>query len=144
MSFFSKNLRYLRKRGGHNQDEIAALFNKRPNTVGNWENQKSEPCLEELIKLGVFFHVSIQDLLHTDMQKALLQPGQPVPGSVSAGLKTESHAVPENLSAVTLDSGPDGFWVILRELKIINEKLDQLHAGMQTATSKKNSDKSYH
>src|ERR1700704_2016964 len=69
MSLFSKNLRFLRKKGNHNQDEIAILFRKRANTIGNWENQKSEPSLTELMKLGEFFKVSVEDLLHTDMEK---------------------------------------------------------------------------
>ncbi len=64
MSSFSKNLRYLRKKGNHNQDEISNLFNKRANTIGNWENQKSEPSLTELIKLGEYFNVSLQDLAY--------------------------------------------------------------------------------
>ena len=68
MSIFSKNLRYLRKKGNHNQDEIAILFRKRANTIGNWENQKSEPSLTELMKLGEFFKVSVEDLLHIDME----------------------------------------------------------------------------
>ena len=68
MSLFSKNLRFLRKKGNHNQDEIAILFNKQANTIGNWENRKSEPSLQELIKLGEFFKVSTGDLLQTDLE----------------------------------------------------------------------------
>ena len=68
MSFFAKNLRFLRKKGGHNQDEIAILFNKQPNTVGNWENRKSEPSVQELIKLGEFFKVGTEDLLQADLE----------------------------------------------------------------------------
>jgi transcriptional regulator with XRE-family HTH domain len=144
MNYFSKNLRYLRKMGNHNQDEIAVLFKKRPNTVGNWENQKSEPSLEELIKLGEFFHVNIQNLLHTDMQKELFQPGGSAAVSSSAGQNLEPVPVKDHLSGVAGDSGSDSFWIILRELRMINERLDLLSAGMQTATSKKNADKSYH
>jgi transcriptional regulator with XRE-family HTH domain len=55
MSLFSKNLRFLRKKGSYNQEEISFLFNKKANTVGNWENQKSEPNLAELMKLGEYF-----------------------------------------------------------------------------------------
>ncbi len=73
MSLFSKNLRFLRKKGNHNQDEISILFNKRANTIGNWENQKSEPSLAELIKLGEYFKVSIQELLHADLEMQSFQ-----------------------------------------------------------------------
>jgi transcriptional regulator with XRE-family HTH domain len=143
MSHFSSNLRYLRKQGNHNQDEIAGMFNKRPNTVGNWENQKSEPGLEELIKLGEFFRVSIQDLLHTDMQKELFQPVGLTDSSVSAGQKVKSPPL-QGHPPVAVDNSPDAFWIILRELKMINEKLEVLNAGMQNAAAKKNADKSNH
>src|SRR6516165_2297598 len=68
MNLFSKNLRYLRKKGNHNQDEIALLFNKQPNTIGNWENRKSEPGLAELLRLAEFFKVSAEDLLQKDLE----------------------------------------------------------------------------
>ncbi len=63
MSIFSKNLRFLRKKGNHNQEDIAILFKKKANTIGNWENQKSEPALAELMKLADFFQVSTENLL---------------------------------------------------------------------------------
>ena len=69
MSLFPKNLRYLRKKGSLNQDEISRLFNKRANTIGNWENGKSEPSLTELIKLGAYFNVSLQTLLNIDLER---------------------------------------------------------------------------
>ena len=90
MSIFSKNLRYLRKKGNHNQDEIAILFRKRANTIGNWENQKSEPSLTELMKLGEFFKVSVEDLLHIDMETL---SGNPVTKSIaSAASRTSRRA----------------------------------------------------
>ncbi len=75
MSLFSKNLRFLRKKGSLSQEEISLLFNKRANTIGNWENQKSEPSLAELIRLGEYFNVSIQELLHTDTGAAVYSKG---------------------------------------------------------------------
>ncbi len=75
MSLFSKNLRFLRKKGNHNQEEIANLFNKRSNTIGNWENQKSEPSLAELMKLGEYFNISIHELLQVDLEGGTANSG---------------------------------------------------------------------
>jgi transcriptional regulator with XRE-family HTH domain len=145
MSIFSKNLRYLRKRGNHNQDEIAILFKKRANTIGNWENQKSEPSLTELMKLGEFFKISVEDLLHTDMEKLSDPPLTKSVSAVSAKTPVTSLSIQEPVQAIAAREGsPDAFWLILRELRVIGEKLDSLVSGMEPGGFKKTSDKSYH
>src|SRR5258705_8913664 len=101
MSIFSKNLRYLRKKGNHNQDEIAILFRKRANTIGNWENQKSEPSLTELMKLGEFFKISVEDLLHTDMEKLSEPPvTKSAVSTVSAKPPVTSFSIQESIHAI--------------------------------------------
>jgi transcriptional regulator with XRE-family HTH domain len=153
MSLFSKNLRFLRKKGNHNQDEISILFNKRANTIGNWENQKSEPNLAELMKLGEYFKVSIQDLLHSDLEKQSEYPvreQRSEPATMEAGSAgisrpmIRSHSIQESEGGMVRESGPDAFWLILRELRAIGEKVDKLVSGMESTGFKKSSDKSYH
>ena len=149
MSIFSKNLRYLRKRGNHNQDEIAILFKKRANTIGNWENQKSEPSLTELMKLGEFFKISVEDLLHIDlhidMEELSDPPRTKSVSAVSAKTPVTSFSIQEPVQAMAAREGsPDAFWLILRELRVIGEKLDSLVSGMEPGGFKKTSDKSYH
>src|SRR5664279_1015320 len=124
MSIFSKNLRYLRKRGDHNQDEIALLFKKRANTIGNWENRKSEPSLTELMKLGEFFKVSVEDLLHRNMESLSDLTGSKLSDStdltqtpVTSFSIQEAGQIPP-----TREAGTDAFWLILRELRMISEK----------------------
>lgn len=145
MSVFSKNLRFLRKKGNHNQDEIALLFGKRANTIGNWENQKSEPSLKELMKLGGFFRVSVEDLLHTEMEKLSELPDSKSVASADSSRASVISSLLEPLqTTATGESNPDAFWLILRELRIIGNKLDGLISGMEPGAFKKNSDKSYH
>jgi DNA-binding XRE family transcriptional regulator len=147
MSAFSKNLRFLRKRGNHNQDEIALLFNKRSNTVGNWENQKSEPNLTELIKLAAFFRVSTEDLLNIDIE---LSSSPEIPKPVAAvpapkdKIAVRSLSIQEPMATGSKESNPDAFWLILRELRVIGDKLDSLVSGIEPGGFRKNSDKSYH
>lgn len=144
MSFFSKNLRFLRKRGNYNQDEISILFNKKANTVGNWENQKSEPSLAELIKLGEYFKVSVQDLLHTDLEAESFQQNLEAKGSDNGVRIPKSYSLQEPVNNIVSEGGEDAFWVILRELRAVNEKLDLLASRMESPTLKINSDKSSH
>ena len=145
MSIFSKNLRFLRKKGNHNQDEIAILFGKRANTIGNWENQKSEPSLKELKKLGEFFKVSVEDMLHTEMEKQSELPDlKSVSSTDSSGVPVISAIQDPLQTSTTSEGNPDAFWLILRELRVISSKLDGLISGMEPGAFKKNSDKSYH
>src|SRR5271165_7556144 len=113
MSLFSKNLRFLRKKGSHNQDDIAILFGKRANTIGNWENRKSEPSLRELMKLADFFKVSTEDLLHRDLEFQRADEGAP---DLSTEPAARADAWPEMTATATGEAGADAFWLILREL----------------------------
>ena len=144
MNLFPKNLRFLRKKGNHNQDEISILFNKRANTIGNWENQKSEPSLGELMKLGEFFKVSVQDLLHSDMENQSEPRGEDFVLPAPAKPLVKSYSIQEAATGAAKEGSPDAFWMILRELRAIDEKVDLLVSGMGAAGFKKNSDKSNH
>jgi transcriptional regulator with XRE-family HTH domain len=143
MSIFSKNLRFLRKKANYNQEDIALLFQKQANTVGNWENRKSEPSLQELIKLGEFFKIGMEDLLHADLE-ALSQVS---PLSLTEDFPVRPvrlHDQTERSGGLTMEAGPDAFWLILRELRAMHEKVDLLMADRASATVKRNADKSYH
>jgi len=143
MSVFSKNLRFLRKKGSHNQDEIAMLFNKQANTIGNWENRKSEPSLQELIKLGEFFKVSTEDLLQTDME--LRPQGSGFASTERAYTQTPgSSNAAEYAGNLNNEAGSEAFWLILKELRAVHEKVDLLIVNRESAGNKRNSDKSSH
>jgi transcriptional regulator with XRE-family HTH domain len=141
LSLFSKNLRFLRKQGAYRQEEISALFSKQANTIGNWENGKSEPNLTELIKLGEYFRVSVQDFLNRDLEsQSFRQNKEPVP----VGFQSDSNRTEEILNPISSDGGQDAFWLILRELRSVHEKVDLLLSRMESASLQKSSDKSSH
>ena len=148
MSIFSKNLRFLRKRGTLNQEDIALLFKKKANTIGNWENQKSEPALGELMKLAEYFQVSTEDLLLTDLgaqSHSLATIGEAATSADKSMRSLESYKLPESTgNADAKEAGHDAFWLILRELRAMNQKVDLLIAASESVGSKRNSDKSYH
>jgi transcriptional regulator with XRE-family HTH domain len=138
MSLFSKNLRYLRKKGNYRQDQISAIFNKQANTVGNWEHQKSEPSMAELIRLSEFFNTNVQELLNSDLEsKSPEQNEEPVP----IGLQSNSNRMEESINSPENEVNKQAFWLILRELRLVHEKVDLLlskavSAGLQTASDK--------
>lgn len=145
MSLFARNLRFLRKQRGLNQDDISLLFNKRANTVGNWENSKSEPSIGELVKLADYFKVGLQELLHADLQKKSLQAIDAAsgrPDSVTTALNT--YPVNDAGSSLAQDGSSDSFWLILRELRSMNEKLDVLKLFFESGSRIPDSDKSNH
>jgi transcriptional regulator with XRE-family HTH domain len=144
MSLFSKNLKFLRKKGNYKQDDIAGLFNKQANTIGNWENQKSEPSLGELMRLGAFFKVSTEDFLQRDLEKDSFQHSPGLTDATSSQNRVLSYPLQELPASLAQETGPDAFWVILRELRALNDKVDVLIGGMETTQVSRHSDKSYH
>ena len=60
---FFKRLRELRFRYGLIQNELAEIIGIKRNMYSDWENGKTEPSFENLIKLADLFEVSLDCLL---------------------------------------------------------------------------------
>lgn len=59
MSIFGDNIKRLRKNKGLKQQELAEILGIKRNTYSDWENGKTEPSFENLVKLGDLFDVSL-------------------------------------------------------------------------------------
>ncbi|WP_051125953.1 helix-turn-helix domain-containing protein [Streptococcus sp. HPH0090] len=59
MTIFSERLKRLRKNKGLKQQELAEIFGIKRNTYSDWENGKTEPSFDNLVKLADFFEVSL-------------------------------------------------------------------------------------
>ena len=57
------NINELRKKNNLSQDEFANLFHVSRQTVSSWENGKSYPDVEMLIKISQHFGISVDDLV---------------------------------------------------------------------------------
>lgn len=68
MIFLSKNLKFLRKKQGMGQGDLAKLLDIRSNTISNYENEVSTPDYNILEKIISIFHVSAHDMLYTDIE----------------------------------------------------------------------------
>lgn len=66
--FFASNLKLLRTRKGLEQKDISEFLGlKSPTSVTNWEQGTNLPRAGRLSDLAVFFNVSLQDLIETDL-----------------------------------------------------------------------------
>lgn len=63
MSFFGKNIRKIRGVKGLSQQAFAEIFNLKRATLGAYEEQRSEPKIETIIKIADYFSISVDDLL---------------------------------------------------------------------------------
>ncbi|MNS11902.1 putative HTH-type transcriptional regulator [compost metagenome] len=69
---FCLNLKYLRKKNGKTQSELASEFGKTNTAISNWEKKLTEPSISELLKISRYFGISTDDLLISDLAKGNL------------------------------------------------------------------------
>ncbi len=67
MSCFGKNIRKIRNVKKLSQQSFAELFDLKRATLGAYEEERSEPRLETIIKIANHFSISIDDLLTQEL-----------------------------------------------------------------------------
>lgn len=67
MSFFGKNIKKIRGVKGLSQQAFADLFDLKRATLGAYEEQRSEPKIETIIKIANYFSIPIDDLLTSEL-----------------------------------------------------------------------------
>ncbi len=68
MICFADNIKFLRKRRGRTQDDVAHSLNAKRSTLSGYENRVAQPNMEVLIALSEYFNVAIDTLLKVDLQ----------------------------------------------------------------------------
>lgn len=63
MSFFGKNIKKIRAIKGLSQQSFAELFSLKRATLGAYEEGRSEPKIDTIIKVANYFSISIDDFL---------------------------------------------------------------------------------
>lgn len=63
---FYESMRKKRAELGLTQDEVGEKLSVTRQTVSNWENRKSYPDFEQLVRISNFYHISIDSLLKGD------------------------------------------------------------------------------
>ncbi|WP_062056638.1 helix-turn-helix domain-containing protein [Aquimarina longa] len=67
MSFFGKNIKKIRGVKSLSQQAFAELFDLKRGTLGAYEEGRSEPKIETLIKIANHFSIAIDDLLTSEL-----------------------------------------------------------------------------
>ncbi|SEC89035.1 DNA-binding transcriptional regulator, XRE-family HTH domain [Tenacibaculum sp. MAR_2009_124] len=67
MSFFGKNIKKIRGVKGLSQQAFAELFGLKRATLGAYEEGRSEPKIETIIKIANYFSIIIDDLLTAEL-----------------------------------------------------------------------------
>lgn len=63
MSFFGKNIKKIRGVKGLSQQAFADIFSLKRGTLGAYEEGRSEPKIDTIIKVANYFSISIDDVL---------------------------------------------------------------------------------
>jgi transcriptional regulator with XRE-family HTH domain len=69
MSFFSSNIKLLRKRRGRTQDDVAFVLDMKRSTLSGYENEVAQPGIEALLAFSKYFGISLDTLLKVDLLK---------------------------------------------------------------------------
>ena len=84
----SKNLLFLRKRANLSQEALAEKLDVSRQTLAKWENGESVPDVIHCDQMAELFDVSLDDLLHTELDETGMPPrGRFVFGTVTVGEK---------------------------------------------------------
>jgi transcriptional regulator with XRE-family HTH domain len=66
--YFSSNIKFLRKRKGRTQDDVAFALNMKRSTLSGYENEVAQPNINILLLFSKYFRISIDSLIKVDMQ----------------------------------------------------------------------------
>ena len=87
---FSNNIRFLRKQRNLTQEELAEMVGyKSFTTIQKWETGDSEPNMGVLRQLADIFHLSISELMETDLESKATS--RPLPSNI---ITPAAYAVP--------------------------------------------------
>ena len=67
MSYFAKNLKYLREKQGISKSELSKKINVNQSTLSRWENEEMGATVDSAIDVANYFNVSMADLVGIDL-----------------------------------------------------------------------------
>lgn len=66
-NYISTNLQYLINKLNCSQDEFGALFELKRGNVNQYVKSKTQPKIETLQRISVYFNITLDDLVNTDL-----------------------------------------------------------------------------
>lgn len=99
MSFFAKNLKYLRENKGISKSELSKKINVNQSTLSRWENEEMGATVDNALDVANYFNISMADLVgkdlmfdnakYIDIQHDVVQI--PILGTIKAGIAIEAQ-----------------------------------------------------
>lgn len=128
MNYFSQNLKYLRKKNGVEQMQLAEhLGRKSSSSISDWEKGKYTPKAGTLNEIAKYFHVSLSELVEEDLSRtpSNISPVSktipiPILGTIACGEPITAEENIEGYKERTVDDLPSG------ELFYLNAKGDSM------------------
>ncbi len=101
MLYIAHNIRFLRKRAGYSQEDLASLLgykaDKSFTTIQKWESGVSTPPLKVFVRMAELFGVDLDDFTYIDLSDSLNvsknkrhSSSVPVYGRIPAGVPAEA------------------------------------------------------
>jgi len=110
--YFASNIKFLRKRRGRTQDDVAsALQMKRP-TLSGYENGVAQPGIEALVTFSGYYNISLDTMLKVDLTRL---SGSQL-GELERGY--DAYIKGSNLRVLTTTVTPDN----RENIELVNEK----------------------
>ena len=67
--FFSSNIKFMRKRYGRTQDDMATALNMKRSTLSGYENNIAQPGMEALVSFSGYLNIAIDTLIKVNLSK---------------------------------------------------------------------------
>jgi len=65
--YFASNIKFLRKRRGRTQDDVAAALQLKRSTLSGYENGVAQPGIEVLVAFSGYFNISVDTMIKVDI-----------------------------------------------------------------------------
>ncbi len=67
--YFTSNIKFLRKRRGRTQDDVAAALNLKRSTLSGYENGVAQPGIDVLVAFSGYYSISVDTLIRIDITR---------------------------------------------------------------------------
>ena len=98
MDFFSKNLKFLRKKNGLTVEGLGDKIKISPSTIYRWENGSMGATIKNAYDIAMYFNITVADLIGLDLANEYLKQYNddrtsmiPVLGTIKAGQPIEAQ-----------------------------------------------------
>lgn len=110
--YFASNIKFLRRRRGRTQDDVASALQMKRSTLSGYENGVAQPGIDALVTFSGYFNISLDTMLKVD----LTHLSESQLGELERGY--DAYIRGSNLRVLTTTVAPDN----RENIELVNEK----------------------